>query len=141
MQVFITSPDPFDTAIILDSKRFNKQIIEVGQILDAITGRTKAWKNHPCVLQYKDHLGWLQYYLLCFKYYKSGNIELAKFFGNAAFERIPEFHTIDFFNQMKRRLYTKDSNHYNMWSHLGFSDENWYYVGGKILVYKNGKRV
>jgi hypothetical protein len=38
MQVFIIGT-PLETAKVLDNKRLNKQIIECGQILDAINGK------------------------------------------------------------------------------------------------------
>ena len=53
----------------------------------------------------------------------------------------PEFHTDEYFKQMKRRLYTKDNNHYSQYKDLGESDINWYYVNNEWLYYKNGKRI
>lgn len=53
----------------------------------------------------------------------------------------PPFHTQDYYDQMKRRLYTKDKEHYKQWAHLGESDENWYFVDGEWRKYVNGKRV
>lgn len=42
---------------------------------------------------------------------------------------------------MKRRLYTKDPKYYAVWSYLGTSDENWYFVDGEWRKYVNGKRI
>lgn len=42
---------------------------------------------------------------------------------------------------MKRRLYTKDQEHYKQWAHLGTSEENWYFVDGEWRKYVNGERV
>ena len=51
----------------------------------------------------------------------------------------PEFHTDEYFEQMKRRLYTKDKEHYSYWSELGESNENWYWVDNQWKKYVNGK--
>jgi hypothetical protein len=51
----------------------------------------------------------------------------------------PDFHIPEYFDQMKRRLYTKDPEHYEQWEHLGTSYANWYYVDGIWTIYENGK--
>lgn len=140
MQVFILG-SPIDTAKLLDSKRFNKQIIEVKQILSALRGETTAWRNHPCTLQYSDFKGWLEYYLRCFEEYKKGNYTLALSASILATEITPFFHTEDYINQMKRRLFTKDPKYYKQWEYLGFSEINWYFVDNEWRFYKNGKRI
>lgn len=139
MQVFIVG-SPLETAKALDKLRLNKQIIECKQILDALKGR-KAWSNHPCVLQYKSKEGydWLLDYLYCLKCYKEGLYKLAREFSDQAFK--PNFHTEEYYNQMKRRLYTKNKENYSQWAYLGESEENWYFVDGKWRKYINGKRI
>ena len=151
MQVFIVG-SILETAQVLDKKRLNKQIIECQQILDALNG-AKAWSNHPVVLQYRGYEKWLELYMLCLvQYQKSCNnsiseneksdwIHLASEFSDKAFKHKPPFHNEEFFNQMKRRLYTKNSHHYSQWSKLGKSEENWYYVDGVMRRYVNGKRI
>ena len=141
MQIFITGT-PFETAQALDKRRLNKQIIECRQILKAINGESKAWANHPCVKMYRSHVEWLEMYLGALDDYRDGNMEHAKFFSLLADKHWrPPFHTQEYFNQMKRRLYTKDHEHYKQWAHLGESDINWYYVDGEWLLYRNGKRL
>ena len=71
MQVFVPFKNPFECAKALDTRRFNKQILECKQILKAIRGESTAWANHPCVLMYKDHADWLQMYLNAFECYKA----------------------------------------------------------------------
>lgn len=147
MQVFIIR-SPFETAKVLDKRRLNKQIIECHQILDALNG-AKAWSNHPCVLQYKEHKNWLELYTYCLEtYYASIRNEnandmlfLSKEWSEKSFEYKPVFHTEEYFNQMKRRLYTKDNLFYKQWKNLGESDINWYYVDNEWRYYKNGKRI
>ena len=139
MNVFIVG-SPFETAMALDSRRLNKQIIECQQILDALNGK-KAWSNHPCTLQYAGHERWLMNYMSCLLRYRSGEIERAATSSEWCDLDRPPFHTEEFFTQMKRRLYTKDKNHYAEWAHLGTSEVNHYFVDGEWRYYKNGKRV
>lgn len=139
MQVFIIG-SPLETVQALDKRRLNKQIIECGQILDALNG-AKAWSNHPCVLQYHRYKRWLEWYKLCLKWYVDGDMNWVKSCSDVAETIKPLFHTQEYYNQMKRRLYTKDPEHYKQWADLGVSDENWYFVDGKWQKYVNGKRV
>lgn len=139
MQVFIVG-SPLETAQALDKRRLNKQIIENNQILNAIYGQ-RAWRNHPCTLQYKDLTAWLCAYSLCLEDYRDKNMEDAEFWSNVADSVRPSFHTEEYFDQMKRRLYTKMPEHYNQWEHLGESDVNWYFVDGEWRYYRNGKRI
>lgn len=140
MQIFITG-SPFETAQVLDKRRLNKQIIECLQIMKAIKGESKAWLNHPCVKMYREHLDWLKNYFGTLDDFRDGHIEHAKFFSFLADKFRPHFHTQEYFNQMKRRLFTKDNEYYKQWLHLGESDVNWYYVDGEWRYYRGGKRI
>lgn len=55
----------------------------------------------------------------------------------------PEWHTQKYYNQMKRRLYTKNPEYYKQWKHLGTSLENWYWSQeeNRFIKYINGKRL
>lgn len=139
MQVFIVG-SPLETAQALDARRLQKQILETKQILDAINGK-KAWRNHPCVLQYKEHKAWLIWYIYCLMCYKRGWLNDARHQSSLADSIRPDFHTEEYFDQMKRRLYTKMPEHYNQWAHLGESDVNWYFVDGEWRYYRDGKRI
>ena len=154
MQVFVPHKNPFECAQALDTRRFNKQILECKQILKAIRGESTAWANHPCVLMYKKHADWLQMYLNtfeCFKAYMDLAKEdfdeamilynLAKEWGDTATMIFPPFFTDSFLEQHRRRLYTKSPMYYQEWSDLGTSDENWYYVNGEWKIYINGRIV
>lgn len=142
MNVFITNISPLETAKNLDKRRLFKQIIESIQILDALEGRSEAWRNHPATLQYAEHIDWLKAYSECLLTYREGFTTRANKADKTAQLLTPAFHNEDFFNQMKRRLFTKDPEHYAQWSDLGTSDENWYWspAEGKIIRYVNGKR-
>lgn len=141
MNVFIVG-SPLETAMALDNRRLIKQILECQQILDAIRGKA-AWRNHPCTNQYREHTRWLQCYMYCLSHYKSANLGSAVKASEYCEMMKPPFHTEEFFNQMKRRLYTKDKVHYSQWAHFGESQENWYWSPSeqKIIKYVNGKRV
>lgn len=52
---------------------------------------------------------------------------------------MPNFHTEEYFKNMKKRLYTKDNEHYKQWKILGESYENWYWVNNKWKIYKQTK--
>lgn len=139
MQVFTPYPEPFKTADCLDDRRLNRQIIECKQILTAIKGESTAWKNHPVVKQYRDHIPYLQNYMDCLKAYKDNYLDASIIYSDCAMLYKPEFLTTEFCNQHKRRLYTKDSNFYAAFYRYGKSDENWYVVDGKLLKYVNGR--
>ena len=142
MNVFIIG-SPLETAEALDPRRLNKQIVECKQMLNAIEGQTKAWRNHPCTLQYEKHVLWLQLYRACLVAYKGNNIKEATICSDAADSIKPHFLDKAFYKQMMRRLYTKDPVHYAQWAHLGTSEENWYWSPSEqqIIKYVNGKRV
>ena len=138
MQVFIVG-SPLETAQALDGKRLNRQIQEAKVILDALNGK-KAWSNHPCTLQYRGYEKWLRNYLRVLHNWHIGGVP-HHFYNDMANKSRPPFHTQEYFDQMKRRLYTKDPVHYEQWAHLGESEDNWYFVDGEWRIYRNGKRI
>ena len=139
MQVFIIGT-AIETAMVLDKKRLNKQIVECQQILDALNGKS-AWSNHPCVLQYKEHVQWLYEYKQCLEQFAMGRVHTPQKYSEFADKIRPPFHTQEYLDQMKRRLYQKDNNYYKQWAHLGESQVNWYFVDGEWRFYQNGKRI
>ena len=142
MQIFIVGT-PYETAEALDVRRINKQIIENKQIMDAILGTGKGWFNHPVVKSYKNHFHWLYYYNLCLFWYQRGCKDMAKKMSEQAMAFKPNFHTQEYFNQMKRRLYTKNNQYYSQWAELGESYCNWYWSDdeNQFIKYINGKRI
>lgn len=141
MQVFTPYPEPVKTADCLDSRRLNKQIIECRQILAAIEGESEAWKNHPIVKQYKNYIPYLHAYIMCLIAFKDNRLEDAIAHSDCAMLYKPEFLTTEFCDQHKRRLYTKDKLFYAPFYKYGESQENWYFVDGKLLKYINGKMI
>lgn len=141
MQVFVVG-SPLETAMTLDKARLRKQVIECHQILAAIHGEGKGWFHHPVVLMYSEpnSVRWLQMYADILEGYLDGSTGLERA-DREAREITPAFHTPEFIKQMKRRLYTKNPEHYKQWASLGESDENWYFVKGEWIKYVNGKRI
>lgn len=143
MQVFVVG-SPLETAMALDKARLRKQIIECHQILAAIHGEGKGWIHHPVVLMYSEpnSVRWLQMYADILEGYLDGSTGLIEA-DREAREITPVFHTEKFLTQMKRRLYTKNPEHYKQWADLGPSDSNWYWnpTQQKWLIYREGKLI
>lgn len=139
MQVFIVG-SPLETAKALSKRHLNNQINEASIILAALNG-AKAWSNHPCVLQYRKHKEWLAAYSLCLESVVSKRDMEATIANAYAGMYRPDWHTQEYYDQMKRRLYTKNPERYKQWADLGKSDCNWYFVDGEWRKYVNGKRV
>lgn len=147
MNVFTPYPSPLDCAKALyGDRRFQKQILEIDQIIRSIEGAI-PWSKHPCVLMYKDHKEWLRLYQKCFIAYREymkgneGAFRLCCFYDTEANRLTPEFLDESFCKQHSRRLYTKNPEHYKQFAQYGKSEENWYYVNGEIVKYINGKRI
>lgn len=55
MQTFLPYPNFAASARVLDRLRLGKQRVEVLQILRALRGRTRGWRNHPAVRMWRGH--------------------------------------------------------------------------------------
>lgn len=55
MQTFVPYPNIGHSALVLDRQRLGKQRVEVLQILNALTGNSKGWVNHPATLMWKGY--------------------------------------------------------------------------------------
>lgn len=143
MQVFVPYPSPIDTARAMsnDKLRLRKQVTECCQILDAIDGKSQAWKNHPVTKMYAPFREWLDRYRICLRHFINGDINHAGWWSRHADLVRPDFITPEFCDQHKRRLYTKDPNKYPQFADLGTTEENWYVIDGELVKYVDGKRV
>ena len=141
MQVFIIGT-PLETAQVLSERHLNDQINEARIIIDALNGK-KAWSRHPAVLQYRGHEKWLEHYLSCLVLYKNNASILAGVCSDLARMCTPEWHCAEYYTNMKKRLYTKNMEHYKQWESLGRSLENWYWSQeeNRFIKYINGKRI
>ena len=141
MQVFVVG-SPLETAMALSRKHLRNQINEAHVILAAIHGESKGWIHHPVVLMYSEpnSVRWLQMYADILEGYLAGYTGLI---GADREARLitPAFHTPEFIKQMKRRLYTKNPEHYKQWAEYGTSEDNYYWSPTRRawLMYRNGK--
>jgi hypothetical protein len=62
MQTFLPYPDFRRSAQCLDRLRLGKQRVEVKQILNALTGVSKGWQNHPATKMWRGHIRYLALY-------------------------------------------------------------------------------
>lgn len=136
MQIFLIGT-VIETAVSLDKRRLNKQIIETKQILKAISGESAFWKNHPVSKMYSKHTDWLKLYVSCLEKYRDGYFDDARIISENSEEIRPLFtYDHNFLENMKRRLYTKNPEHYSQWAELGKSYVNLYYVNNEWLRYE-----
>lgn len=141
MQIFLIG-SVFDTAAALDARRLNKQIVEAGQIINILQYPETLkvpWRNHPVVKMYANHVPFLRLYREALLTYKSGDLKKARQKAKLADALKPNFCSDFLYDQMKRRLYTKDPEFYKQWRLYGKSEVNFYYVDGCWRFYSNGK--
>ncbi len=141
MHVFVRYKSFIDVAKCLDKRRLRKQIIECNQILKAIYGESKAWANHPVVNMYRPYIQFLAAYSDTLWAFQNGCDYWVQGLSELADAHRPPFLTDSFCDQHKRRLYTKAPELYPQFAELGTSDENWYFVDGRIIKYKDGKQI
>lgn len=138
MQVFVPYISPLEIAECLDKKRLTRQISEAKLILDGIDDKN-GWKNNVVVKMWKPYRNWLYNYWLTLYYYNLGDIMMAIDSDNYCIKYPPKFLNDNFCNQHKRRLYTKNPQHYYEFANYGESYENWYYLDNKIIKYNTLK--
>lgn len=143
MQVFVVG-SPLETAMALSREHLRNQINEAYVILAAIHGECEDWIHHPVVLMYSEpnSVRWLQMYADILEGYLDGSTWLPEA-DKKAREITPAFHTLEFIENMKKRIYTKNPEHYKQWAELGESDEDWYWspTQQRWIVYREGKLI
>ena len=88
MQTFLPYASFVESAKVLDYKRLGKQRVETWQILRALQGTTKGWRNHPATLMWADHEFALCFYgyTMCMEWKSRGYKDtMAERFLNARF--------------------------------------------------------
>lgn len=77
MQTFVVDTNIKICAEVLDRQRLGKQRVECLQILNALTGKSKGWVNHPAVRMWKGYESFLIKYGLsvCYAWKKRGYID------------------------------------------------------------------
>lgn len=128
----------------LDKATLKSQIREAYVILAAIHGECEDWIHHPVVLMYSEpnSVRWLQMYADILEGCLDGYTGLERA-DRKAKAITPAFHTPEFIENMKKRLYTEAPEHYKQWAELGESDEDWYWspTQKKWIVYREGKLI
>jgi hypothetical protein len=56
MQTFLPYADFKRSAEVLDYRRLGKQRVETWQLIRAINGETRGWRNHPAAVMWRDHV-------------------------------------------------------------------------------------
>jgi len=123
------------TAKVLDPRRLNKQVLECDWILHA--GPDSRVRNHPIYKMYKDNLEFVEYYRKCMSSFRSKWYGDANAYSDKALSILPDFlRNADwYFDNFKKRLYTKDPEFYKQFESYGTSEHNYYYVNGEWLEY------
>lgn len=127
MQTFMPYPSFRKSAESLDNKRLNKQIVECYQILKALNGETKGWRNHPATLMWKGYEQALISYAIwcCWTWkdrgYKESKLEIE--FKNRIIDgqlEMPWWYGLNSFHESHRsNLNRKNSDYYKSFD-LGF---------------------
>lgn len=62
MQTFLPHPDFIQSLKCLDRARLGKQRVEAMQLVNALTGKSKGWSNHPAAKMWEGYLPALKLY-------------------------------------------------------------------------------
>lgn len=62
MQTFLPYPDIVLSVQVLDRQRLGKQRVEALQILNAISGKSTGWRNHPATRMWRNNPKTLAFY-------------------------------------------------------------------------------
>lgn len=84
MQTFLPYPSFTESARCLDSKRLGKQRVEVLQLLNALSGKSTGWVNHPCTKMWQGkEIALVEYGKCCIEEWENrgykNNISLSHF--------------------------------------------------------------
>ena len=137
MQIFLPYSSPLETAKVLDSRRLNKQISECNLILSAAENPKSLVRNHPIYKMYHDHLEFVANYMSCLSAVKNKHYIQAEYYSKQCLILMPDF--LDdadwYFDNFKKRLYTKDPEFYSIFKSYGTSVHNYYFVNEEWLKY------
>jgi hypothetical protein len=120
MQTFVPLDSFKECAKILDYRRLGKQRVEVLQLLNALTGNSKGWRNHPAALMWKDHEGSLVEYgiVICEEWirrgYKDTCLEKIYQFVNVGSCELPRWWGGDIHRSHRAALLVKNFEYYSV---------------------------
>jgi len=74
MQTFLPYAEFERSAQVLDYRRLGKQRVETWQLIRAINGETRGWRNHPAAVMWRDHVPALAVYgaTMCHEWIRRG---------------------------------------------------------------------
>jgi len=127
MQTFLPYANFHLSAECLDNKRLNKQIVEVQQILKALTDPNYGWQNHPAVKMWRGYEFQLCLYGMAMNekyafrfnravdYHKSGQYITSVYFNNHNWtdKRPPWLGDVAFHASHRSNLLRKDKDFYS----------------------------
>lgn len=117
MQTFILDRSIYTSALYLDPRRRFKQAVECKQIYLALTGQSKAFKNHPATLQWTEHrMDLLHYGFICMHYSSNDAPKLQKWYAEILNDSFPIINFSEVFHALipwhRGLLLRKDYNLY-----------------------------
>jgi hypothetical protein len=124
MQTFLPYKSFTESAACLDRQRLGKQRVEAKQILSALLGITKGWRNHPCTIMWEGYEFQLASYglIICDEWIERGytdNVCRVFFLEHRGpRKRLPRPHwlTDEFCRRHRSNLIRKMPDHYGpMW--------------------------
>lgn len=116
MQTFLPFDDFVTSLKSLDYRRLGKQRVEAMQILNALTGESKGWVNHPATKMWRGYENALRLYMnLCIDEWiargYNNNMLKAEIVGDIIYP--PWFGSVAFHRSHQSNLKRKDPVHYS----------------------------
>ena len=117
MQTFLPYPDFTKSLSCLDYRRLGKQRVEAKQLINALTGVSSGWRNHPAARMWSNNIDALMlYHNVCLHCW-----EQRGYVNNMPYFSLPEYHAIevpvwfgrkDFHDSHKSNLLRKAPEYY-----------------------------
>lgn len=121
MQTFLPYANASLSAGVLDRKRLGKQRVEAYQILNALTGKSKGWVNHPATRMWRGYERALAFYgwVMCDEWIRRGYRDSLreKFLGSSDEEfKWPDWYGDERIHLSHRsNLLRKEPDHYRVY--------------------------
>lgn len=115
MQTFLPYPDFYESLKCLDNRRLGKQRVEAMQLVNALEGNSKGWRNHPACLMWKGHIEALKTYhdIAIELWIARGFKNTMKLYGTNNYDYPEWFNDKDFHASHRSNLLRKDFAHYS----------------------------